>query len=44
MERRISKSHPGWERIATIEEVKNAMAEQLEGGRFADWINIGTLL
>jgi len=79
MGRRITKSHPDWERInrvandlaiainphiffwgsdengqpvvideleriATIEKVKNAMAEQLEGGRFADWINTGTLL
>ena len=79
MGRRITKSHPDWERInrvandlaiainphiffwgsdetgqpvvideleriATIEKVKDAMAEQLEGGRFADWINTGTLL
>ena len=78
MGRRITKSHPDWERInrvandlaiainpqvffwgfdehgqpavideleriATIEKVKNAMAEHLEGGRFADWINAGTL-
>ena len=78
MERRITKSHPDWEkldkvandlaiatnpqvffwgldetgrptvideleRIATIEKVKDAMAEQLEGGRFADWINAGFL-
>lgn len=27
------------ERIATVEKVKEFMAEQLEGGRFADWIN-----
>lgn len=31
------------ERIATIEKVKDAMAEQLEGGRFADWINADPL-
>jgi len=78
MGRRITKTHPDWERInrvandlaiatnphvffwgsdengqpvvidelekiATIEKVKNAMAEQLEGGRFADWINTGAL-
>ena len=74
MERRITKSHPDWEkinktandlaiainpqvffwgfdenglptvideveRIATVEKVKEVMAEYLEGGRFADWIN-----
>lgn len=27
------------ERIATVEKVKEALAEYLEGGRFADWIN-----
>ena len=27
------------ERIATVEKVKDAIAEYLEGGRFADWIN-----
>jgi len=27
------------ERIATVELVKAAMAEHLEEGRFADWIN-----
>jgi hypothetical protein len=78
MERRITKSHPDWERInkvandlaiatnpqvffwgfdengqpaiidqverlATVEKVKEAMAEHLEGGRFADWINTGSL-
>ena len=75
MERRLTKSHPDWEklnkaandlaiainphlffwgfdergrptaideveRIATVEKVKEAIAEHLEGGRFADWINI----
>jgi len=76
MERRITKSHPDWERlnraandlaiamnphmlfwgsdengqptiidideverIATVEKVKDAISEHLEGGRFADWIN-----
>jgi hypothetical protein len=78
MERRITKSHPDWERlnqaandlaiainpqvffwgtdehgqptvideverIATVEKIKNAIAEQLEGGRFADWIDVGML-
>ena len=78
MERRITKSHPDWERlnraaidlaiatnpqvffwgfdengqptvidelerIATIEKVKDVIAEHLEGGRFADWINISAL-
>jgi hypothetical protein len=78
MERRITKSHPDWERInkvandlaiatnphvffwgfdengrptiidpverlATVEKVKEAMAEHLEGGRFADWINASPL-
>jgi hypothetical protein len=32
-----------FERIAIIEKVKDAMAEQLEGGRFADWINVSSL-
>lgn len=27
------------ERIATVEKVKEVLAEHLEGGRFADWIN-----
>jgi len=31
------------ERIATVEKVKNAIAELLEGGRFADWINGSSL-
>jgi hypothetical protein len=31
------------ERIATVEKVKEFIAEQLEGGRFADWINTGFL-
>jgi hypothetical protein len=31
------------ERIATVEKVREAMAEHLEGGRFADWINTGVL-
>ena len=74
MERRITKSHPDWEkinktandlaiainpqvffwgfdenglptvideveRIAAVEKVKEVLAEYLEGGRFADWIN-----
>jgi hypothetical protein len=74
MERRITKSHPDWERInqvandlaiainphvffwrsdetgqptlmdelervATVERVKEAMAQHLEEGRFTDWIN-----
>jgi hypothetical protein len=78
MERRITKSHPDWEklnqaandlaiainpqvffwgtdehgqptvideaeRIATVEKIKDAIAEQLEGGRFADWIDAGVL-
>ena len=79
MERRITKSHPDWEklnraandlaiatnpqvffwgldenghptvideleRIATIEKVKEAIAEHLEGGRFADWINANLII
>ena len=32
------------ERIATVEKVKDAMAEHLEEGRFADWINAGFLV
>lgn len=32
------------ERAATVEKVKEALAEQLEGGRFADWINANLLL
>lgn len=78
MERRITKSHPDWEkinkaandlaiatnpqvffwgydesgqptvideleRIATVEKVKEFMAEHLECGRFADWINASPL-
>ena len=78
MERRITKSHPDWERInkvandlaiainpqvffwglnenggptiideveriAIVEKVKEVMAEHLEGGRFADWINTSPL-
>jgi hypothetical protein len=31
------------ERIATVEKVKEAIAELLEGGRFADWINASSL-
>jgi hypothetical protein len=31
------------DRIATVEKVKDAMAEHLEGGRFADWINASLL-
>ena len=27
------------ERVATVEKVKEFIAEGLEGGRFADWIN-----
>jgi hypothetical protein len=79
MERRITRSHPDWEkidraandlaiamnpqvffwgfdengqptvideveRIATVEKVKEVIAEHLEGGRFADWINANFLL
>jgi hypothetical protein len=78
MVRRITKSHPDWERInkvandlaiatnpqaffwgsdengqptvideserrATVEKIKEALAEHLEGGRFADWINTSPL-
>lgn len=78
MERRITRSHPDWEklnraanylaiatnpqvffwgfdengqptiideleRIATVEKVKEAIAEHLEGGRFTDWINASAL-
>jgi hypothetical protein len=78
MERRLTKSHPDWEklnqaandlaiainphvffwgldesgvptvideleRIATVEKVKEAIAQHLEGGRFADWINASPL-
>lgn len=78
MERRITRSHPDWEklnrvandlaiatnpqvffwgfdengqptiideveRVATVEKVKEAIAEHLEGGRFADWINASAL-
>jgi hypothetical protein len=32
------------ERIATVAKVKDFIEEQLEGGRFADWINTGILL
>lgn len=32
------------ERVATVEKVKEAIAEHLEGGRFADWINANLLL
>jgi hypothetical protein len=31
------------ERIATVEKVKEVIAGYLEGGRFADWINISPL-
>jgi hypothetical protein len=31
------------ERIATIEKIKDVIAQYLEGGRFADWINTSTL-
>ena len=31
------------ERIATVEKVKDAIAELLEGGRFADWSNASAL-
>jgi hypothetical protein len=31
------------ERIATVEKVREAIAEYLEGGRFADWINASPL-
>ncbi len=31
------------ERIATVEKVKEALAEHLEGGRFTDWINASSL-
>jgi hypothetical protein len=79
MNRRLTKSHPDWEklnqaandlaiatnpqlffwgfdengqptiideveRIATVAKVKEAIAEQLEGGRFADWIDANFLL
>lgn len=79
MNRRLTKSHPDWEkinqaandlaiatnpqmffwgidengqptvideveRIATVEKVKEVIAQQLEGGRFADWINANLLL
>jgi hypothetical protein len=79
MNRRLTKSHPDWEKLnraandlaiatnphmffwgldengqptiideveraATVEKVKDFIAEQLEGGRFADWINTGILL
>ena len=79
MERRITKSHPDWEKLnraandlaiamnpqvffwgldesgqptvideverrATVEKVKEVIAEHLEGGRFADWINANFLL
>ena len=27
------------ERVATVEKIKEFIAERLEGGRFADWIN-----
>ena len=78
MIRRITKSHPDWEkldraandlviainpqvffwgfdenglptvideleRLGTVEKIKDAIAEHLEGGRFADWINTGFL-
>ena len=79
MVRRITKSHPDWEklnqaandlaiamnpqvffwgfdesgqptvideveRLATVEKVKESLAEHLEGGRFADWLNENFLL
>jgi hypothetical protein len=31
------------EKIATVEKVKEVIAEYLEGGRFADWINASSL-
>jgi len=31
------------ERIATIEKIKDVIAQYLEGGRFADWINTSPL-
>lgn len=31
------------ERIATVEKVKKAMAEHLQGGKFADWISTSPL-
>ena len=31
------------ERITTIEKIKDVIAEHLEEGRFADWINTGLL-
>lgn len=31
------------ERRATVEKVKEFIEEQLEGGRFSDWINRGVL-
>lgn len=78
MNRRLTKSHPDWEKLnraandlaiatnphmffwgldengqptvidevertATVEKVKDFIAQQLEGGRFADWINTGSL-
>jgi hypothetical protein len=78
MERRLTKSHPDWEklnraandlaiavnpqvffwgfdenglptvideleRIAIVEKIKEVIAEHLEGGRFADWIDSGQL-
>jgi hypothetical protein len=78
MERRMTRSHPDWERInkvandlaiatnphvffwgydedgqptvideverlAIVEKVKEVLAEHLEGGRFADWINTSPL-
>lgn len=78
MERRITRSHPDWERInkvandlaiatnphvffwgydengqptaideverlAIVDKVKEVLAEHLEGGRFADWINTSPL-
>ena len=31
------------ERMATVEKVKDAIQEYLEGGRFTDWINASPL-
>ena len=32
------------ERIVTVEKIKDVIAQHLEGGRFADWINTGFLM
>jgi len=31
------------ERMATVEKIKDVIAQCLEGGRFADWINTGPI-